>query len=118
MKRSGPLRPGAPIARRTPLKARNERRARQKYARNFGAWADAIRSMPCWFCGTTRAVEAAHMIPRSRGGDRTVLLPACGSEALGGNGCHAYLDAHPRWRAMFVEDARALYDRHNERSGE
>jgi hypothetical protein len=101
LKRS-PLRPGAPLQRKKPIRTKNPARARKRYARNFGDWADVIRDMPCWWCGKRKPSEACHMIPRSRGGDRTVILPGCRT-------CHDWIDAHPKIRDTYIEVARALY---------
>jgi hypothetical protein len=93
----------SPLARKTPIKARNPERRARAYARNFGDRADAIRAMPCLACeverslasgGMTRilgmfaldfapprgAVQAAHVVARGMGGakgDRRQLVPLC-----------------------------------------
>lgn len=93
-----------PLRRKTPLRKCNPRRARQRYARAFGAYAANIRLLPCARCGQTWGIEAAHAIPRSRGGDRTMLVPLC-------RDCHRWVDANPRIReAYYLPLARALWN--------
>jgi hypothetical protein len=109
MKRTS-LPPGPGPRRHTPMRTRNRKRAAAAFARNFGRWSDAIRAMPCWLCGGTRDIQAAHMVPRSRGGDRRYLLPLGGD---GGCGCHRYVDSAPAYRATLVQEALALYEAHH-----
>jgi hypothetical protein len=94
---------------RSPIRKRNAKRAREKYERNFGAWSDSIRKMRCWWCFVPGPSEACHMMPRSRGGDKTMLLPGCRE-------CHDWIDTHPLIRATYIADARALFAEHNERA--
>jgi hypothetical protein len=95
------------------MRPRNRKRADAAYARNFGRWSDSIRAMPCWLCGGTRDVQAAHMKARGMGGcggDRRYLLPLGGD---GGCGCHRYVDSAPAYRATLVPEALALYEAHH-----
>lgn len=73
------------------VRRRNEERATEKYDRNYGARADAVREMPCVArarAGVVRPAEmdcrgqiaAAHARARGMGGakgDRFDLFPAC-----------------------------------------
>jgi hypothetical protein len=69
IRRRRPLRPGteplrrttAPLARRTPL----ERRPLAPASR---AQRDAVRGARCIVCGTDRAIDPAHLVPRGLGG--------------------------------------------------
>jgi hypothetical protein len=69
IRRRRPLRPGtkplrrtsAPLARRTPI----ERRPLAPASR---AQRDAVRGARCIVCGTARAIDPAHLVPRALGG--------------------------------------------------
>ena len=60
--RRTPLRPGlAPPGRRAPL-------ARTPFAPASAAQREAVRGQPCLICGSPRAIDPAHLVPRSLGG--------------------------------------------------
>ena len=68
------------ILRRTPLRKTNPERRARAYARNFGAHADTIRSMPCLVPGCQQRVEACHVRARGMGGAKGSwrdLVPLC-----------------------------------------
>lgn len=96
MKRS-PLAPGRPPKRRTPLRSAShlerselrrearinpvnrERRARL-YERNFGAYSDVIRALPCCTCGRRAPSDPSHVRARGMGGcngSKRDLVPQC-----------------------------------------
>lgn len=98
------LRQRKPLKRSTPMARVNKRRRFRLHARNFGEYANIIRALPCARCGQRVGIQAAHAIPRSRGGDRTVLFPACAR-------CHEWIDAHPLERkARYLPVAIALWE--------
>lgn len=97
------------IARRSRIRPTNPARRARLYERNFGAWADRVRRMPCWWCGAPPPSDAAHTKPRGMGGaggDRTTLLPMCRS-------CHMSYDGYRLGvdHDAAIRDARSLYER-------
>lgn len=101
----------------TTLRPVNPGRKTHRYERNFGAWADTIRAMPCWWCGHPAPSDPAHTRSRSAGGDRRYLLPMCGDNpAMGRVGCHGRYDRYEL--GVDHDEARrqalALYARHEE----
>lgn len=77
MKRGRGLRRGPGPSRKTRLKAINRKRRAQRYERDYGGpKGDFIRGFRCELCGGG-PTEAAHAIPRSRGGKADQLVPLC-----------------------------------------
>jgi hypothetical protein len=78
-----PLRPGTKrLTRHVGVRPVNRARRARLYERNFGAYSDFIRSLPCAVPGCLRRdIEAAHVVTRKMGGcggDKTNLVPLCG----------------------------------------
>lgn len=78
------------LRRRVPLKAFNAERRARLYERNFGAYSDFIRLLPCAVPGCKRRdTEAAHVVKCRQmggcGGDKTGLAPLCGSRLRPGH---------------------------------
>lgn len=63
--------------RRTPIRKRNPERAAKLYARNFGAYAERVRALPCCACGARGPSDPHHVQSRGAGGDRRSLVPLC-----------------------------------------
>lgn len=73
--------------------SRRRKRATKRHERNYGEHADRVRALPCVACRHTgrrqaSRSEAAHVIPRSRGGEADVLVPLCHDH-------HMLLDWYP-----------------------
>lgn len=64
MKRSTPLTRRSPLARGVSIRRRNEKRSRERKARNFGDEADAVRAMPC-LCNAGLCTELQDMGSRA-----------------------------------------------------
>ena len=112
-----PRRPKAPreLVRKTALAKSNPERRAALYARNFGEWADEIRAMPCWGCGTTREkIDAAHTVARGMGGcggDKRTLLPLCADNiATQRIGCHTRFDRYVLERDGVVVTREMAYE--------
>jgi hypothetical protein len=90
--RSGSHLSRSEIRREAELRPVNPKRRRNLYARNFGAYADLIREMPCCTCGAPGPSDPHHARSRGAGGDRRDLCPLC-------RDCHRIL--HQIGRATF-----------------
>jgi len=92
MKRGGPLRRKTPLRSksrlrrktllesRTPIRPVNPERKERLHARNFGAKADWIRSLPCEVSGRSGPSDPAHVRARGMGGaggSSQDLVPLC-----------------------------------------
>ena len=69
------------------MKRVNARRKAKLYERNFGAYSDIIRSLPCDVCGKAPPSQAAHAKSRGSGGDKKELVPLC-------RFCHGVFDSY------------------------
>lgn len=90
MKRSPMPKRRKPIARGSNIRRRNEKRSRERRARNFGDEADILRLMPCrlsaampprglgWHAPGCRGdIVPAHVCSRGAGGGRFDIIPLC-----------------------------------------
>jgi hypothetical protein len=74
---------GKPLARKTRVKPRNDKRKAEQFARNYGDEAEAVRAMPCLCRGVGPLVRcagevvAAHVVSRGASGGRFDLIPLC-----------------------------------------
>lgn len=71
------LKPGKGPETRTPMKKRNNKRAKRRRERDFGAKAEYIRSMPCCACGKDGPSDPHHHPSRGAGGTSADLVPLC-----------------------------------------
>lgn len=75
------IKSSGPIERRAEMPKSNAKRRAKLYKRNFGAYADLIREMPCCTCGAPGPSEASHARARGMGGcggSKRDLVPQCG----------------------------------------
>jgi 5-methylcytosine-specific restriction endonuclease McrA len=65
-----------------------------------------VAGSPCAVCGERRPVEAAHVVPRSQGGDdvRANIAPICGR-------CHWHVDQGASLAAFACRKGQAWLDR-------
>lgn len=67
-----------PLRRLAPLRPRNVKRQRERFACCFGQRGALVRAMPCLVGVACRgAVQAAHARSRGAGGTRRDLVPLC-----------------------------------------
>src|SRR5690606_3775495 len=65
------------LRRETRIRPVNPARRRARYARDFGAYAETIRALPCSVCGAPGPSDPHHVRSRGAGGDRRDLVPLC-----------------------------------------
>lgn len=65
-----------PIERRTPLRKSNPKRRKKLYAKQFGTYADVVRTFPCCVCGHFGA-DPHHVTTRGASGSKSDLVPLC-----------------------------------------
>jgi hypothetical protein len=110
MKRTGPPERRTELRRETPLAPVNRERKAKRYARDFGAHADWIRSLPCDLCGARPPSDPHHARSRGAGGTARHLVPTCRT-------CHTEIHAgHGPTRETLMERAASYWTRspHNE----
>ena len=91
-----PLRSERSPERRKRMPARNAKRKRLAFARDFhsSAFVAWIHGFPCCHCGAYGWTEAAHVKRRSQGGTvEDNIVPLCGNRT-GVKGCHQQFDEH------------------------
>jgi 5-methylcytosine-specific restriction endonuclease McrA len=83
-----------------PADPKPRRRIRARDARSRLAAYGHVANHPCVVCGERRAVQAAHVVPRSQGGDdvRENIAPLCWE-------CHPLLDQGATKEAAMVRRA-------------
>jgi len=96
LKATAGLAPGKPLARKKAIRARNPKRAKVTQAEDFGPLADAVRRLPCCVRGCRRVgVDPAHVRSRGAGGAAWIevdggrvgnLAPLCRPHHTGGDG--------------------------------
>lgn len=108
LKRSGPPR------RKTRINARNRRRAKWKFKRNFHSkeFVKWTQRQPCMTCGARGRNDVSHVVARGNGGcggNWKQTIPQC-------RRCHRAFGAAPKtWPAEHGHDMRALARTHNAR---
>lgn len=72
----------APMQRRTPLRARNPKRAKKRHAQNFGPQASLCRKLQCPVCVKLGEQQIGESVPhhdptRAAGGTDRDTMPMC-----------------------------------------